>query len=197
MKLHLFQGFKADRRLSMDIYAQRLFSELNTTTLDTHLFRPMSRLESYSESRFVMRYLRYVGYPNQARNYCKTDVDAHDVRHILDHGYSHLLKALQSSSGSHPTSSVPKTCVTVHDLIPILAWRGRFGRDHVARRPRLALHSAKYLSSATKLFAVSSNTANDLHTEFDIPTSRIEVVPSPLDTAFVRAPESKIREFNI
>ena len=56
-------------------------------------------------------------------------------------------------------------------------------------------HSAKHLASATKLFADSSNTANDLHAEFDIPMNRIEVVPAPLDTGFVRSSEFEISEF--
>ena len=142
-----------------------------------------------------MRYLRYVDYPKQARHYCATDVDAEDVVHVLDHGYAHLMDSVQNSSGSSAHSIGPKTCITVHDLIPILAWRGRFGREHAGRRPRLALYSAKHLASATKLFAVSSNTANDLHAEFDIPMNRIEVVPAPLDTGFVRSSEFEISEF--
>ncbi len=197
MKVHLFQGFAADHRLSMDIYAQRVFAELRSQSLSAEMYKPISSLERFATSRLLMRYLRYVRYPQLARNYCRHKVSHDAVRHILDHGYAHLLPAV-SVSQKHGGTLAPacaRTVVTVHDLIPLLAWRGRFGAQHIGRKPTLALYSAQFLSTASKLIAVSANTANDLTTELGIPAKRIEVVHSPLDANFVRSSKADIEVF--
>ena len=105
----------------MDIYAERLFGELQKMPLDARLFRPSSRVERYADSRFVMRYLRYLDYPRQVRQYCATDVDVEDVVHVLDHGYAHLLGSVQSNSRSSSLSSKVEIIYQPNSLILLVS----------------------------------------------------------------------------
>ncbi len=195
MKVRLLKGYAEDRRQSMDIYAERLYQELTHRLPDVALVQPHSALEQLSHSKFVMRYLRYVAFPRWVgRPIADLTGDQH-IAHILDHGYAHLIKSIKLAAGDRSKTNSTKVCVTVHDLIPLLAWEGRLGTQHKGRKPALAMHSANHLRQADMIFSVSHSTANDLMELLEIPARKIEVVPAPIPDEFCRVSDSSIRSF--
>lgn len=184
MDIRLYQCFAADHRVSMDIYADRVGDGLRQIGHTVQQFRPEAWLERYKNNRLAMRWLRYVEYPKQLARLRANDANTALVHHVVDHGYAHLVNAVDAS----------RSFISVHDLIPILAWRGRFGSQHKGRKPVLALHSAKKLKQFGRLIASSQNTADDLVRELDIPASQIEVVPLPLAKDFIRCADAQIEK---
>ncbi len=115
-----------------------------------------------------MRAARYLAYPRQASR-CQGDLN-----HILDHGYAHLLSVLDPG----------RTVVTVHDIIPILAGRGRIPGARLPRRSWLAEWTARHYRRAARLIAVSEQTKYDLVEHCGCDPARIEVVHGGLDPVF-------------
>lgn len=166
-----YRGFASDRRMSMDIYADSLTSALGSTDLQVSSFKPESPLEKYATSTYLMRYLRYWHYPQTVR---ETKADIH---HVLDHGYAHL----------YPKLSGGKSCVTVHDLIPLLNWKGAFKTidgDKVIRRPWLNMKSLSYLKFFDRIVAISQSTKADLIEHLALPATKIEVIPPVISSCF-------------
>ena len=54
------------------------------------------------------------------------------------------------------------TIITVHDIIPILAWRGHIKNFNYPHKPILFEYSINSLKNATHIIAVSKNTKKDL-----------------------------------
>jgi glycosyltransferase involved in cell wall biosynthesis len=77
-----------------------------------------------------------------------------------------------------------RTVVTVHDMIPILGWRGIVPGLSYGRRPRLAEYSFNYLRRARALITVSEATKRDLVMFLDCEPGRITVAPNGLEPAF-------------
>ena len=145
MKICHYRCFNADQRISMENYADALQASLSKSKFEVEPFSPRSRLETYPKSRLIMRYLRYLHYPRLITN-CHAD-----IHHVLDQGYAHLLPKLNPG----------KTCVTVHDLIPMLAWKGVLGAQGKTKqqKPRLNFYSLSFLSKFDHIIAVSQSTA--------------------------------------
>ncbi len=152
MTVTLFRDFLEDQRTSMEIYANELSGALRPF-LDGKLrlqeYRPAplpfpKRFDALNRIR--MRLSRYISYPCKARHY------QGDINHISDHGYSHLLHILDPA----------RTIVTVHDIIPILHWKGSIYGMKTNRRPWLNEFSFKSLKRAKHIIAVSENTKADL-----------------------------------
>lgn len=183
--LNQYLGFEADRRLSMEIYAQALSGLEHDLRLN--VVRPRSVLENFSASRLVMRYLRYWHYPRMVRN---VDVDLH---HILDHGYAHLQPSLTRSSAD------AKTCVTVHDLIPLLTWNGTLrsakGEQLPTRKPILNLHSLSFISNFDRVLTISQSTKADLIKHLSIDAEKIDVIPPVIDQVFQAQQASEVVKF--
>jgi len=172
--------FDADQRISMQIYADSLNKALSgIKELELNRFKPTSKLSRFSNNRTLMRYLRYYHYPRSVAG-----VDA-DIHHVLDHGYAHLQAKL--GKGMH--------CVTVHDLIPLLTWRGLIESSSPIRKPILNLHSLSYLSKFDKIITISQSTADDLVEYLDIEPQRISVIPPVIGDHFVRSSELAINTF--
>lgn len=94
-----------------------------------------------------------------------------DVFHILDGSNADLVMAC----GGRPT------VVTVHDVIPHLRLRGRFGRRRASLPARHLLRRlADGVRTADRLVAVSSHTARDLALILNVPPPRVDVVPVAL-----------------
>jgi hypothetical protein len=86
-----------------------------------------------------MRIARYLGYPSQAWR------RRGDLNHIIDHGYGHLIWVLGAK----------RTIVTVHDLIPLLLWKGAIPGAKPDRPHLLAELSFRALKRARHLIANS------------------------------------------
>lgn len=116
----------------------------------------------------MMRLSRYVGYPWQAK------VLRADVNHILEHGYAHLLQVLDPD----------RTIVTVHDLIPLLAWRGRIPGMTYPHRPYLAEYSVGFLRNARYVVTISENTKRDVIEHVRCKPDQVKVIYNGIDEVF-------------
>jgi len=172
VNVRLFRPFSDDRRLSMEVYADGLAEALREG------FKSRCRVEEYQPTplrwpradSLRMRLSRFGAYPIQARR------AQGQINHILDHGYGHLLYALD----------VRRTVVTVHDLIPLLRWLGRIQGATLTRRPWLNLLSFRALRRAARLVADSHNTMRDLIAYARCDPHRIRVIHPGVDAIFRR-----------
>ena len=129
-------------------------------------------------SSWSMRFARYVAYPMQAR------ARRGDINHIVDHGYGHLLHVLNPR----------RTVVTVHDVIPVLAWRKVIANHGVAHRPLLAEYALAATKKAARVIAVSQNTKNDLVQHLGFSAERISVIHNGVSEEFRRLdPAARLR----
>lgn len=181
MNIQLYGCYDADRRLSMDIYARQLHQGFTDGGHRCTLFTPQHQLERWPDSRFTMRYLRYMAYAKQLRPLqTKPEVD-----HIIDHGYAHLYGRL----------SAKVKAVTVHDLIPYLTWQGEIPSDAAPRKPRLNVFSLNYLDRFDKIITVSHSTANDLTEHWQLSKDRISVIPPVIADYFAPVDSAKVASF--
>ena len=170
-QLLLFRDFVEDRRLSMERYAAQLAAALGgalpagwqLAEFRPSLPRALAALPVPARQR--LRLARYLAYPLAAHG------RPGDLNHVLDQGYGHLSYALPHA----------RTVVTVHDLIPLLRWKGAIRGVVRGRRPWLNELSLKALRRAAHLIAVSESTRRDLMRHLGCAPDRISVVYSGLD----------------
>ena len=168
-RVSIFRDFAEDGRTSMDVYADGLSTALRDFAggrfeVRDQLPRPLNFLPGNAFT-LRMRISRQFYYPWFARN------RRGDVNHIVDHGYAHLLRTLDPE----------RTVVTVHDLIPLLSWKGLLqGPVRYPHRPVLFERALGYLRSAGCVLAVSENTKRDLIAHCGCRPERISVVYSGL-----------------
>ena len=187
MNVTHYSGFKSDNRLSMDIYASSLAKELVHSHIQLETFKPKSRFERFSGNKYLMRYLRYVAYPLQLPKAAK------GVHHVLDHGYAHLYSKLGPG----------KKCITAHDLIPLLHWKGKLGlspSDSVLNQSRIAkpalnMYSLSFLKHFDRVISVSESTKNDLLEYLDIPVEKIAVIPPIISPLFKTIESAQVAAF--
>ncbi len=166
--LVLFRDFVEDKRTSMDVYGDRLeegLAHCGGTAFRVNRFQPTPLWQERALNRppgvWNMRLSRYLAYPIQARSRQGA------VNHVLDHGYAHLLHALDPR----------RTVVTVHDLIPYLTWHGRIDSPGgQAHRPVLSEFSLRSAKRAAKVVAVSESTRDDLVDHLGFEREKIAVV---------------------
>ncbi len=166
----LFRNYGEDERFSMEVYADGLAKALRTHfpgRCHLHEFIP-TLPKGLRAGLWGMRLARYGIYPWQARGH------QGQINHIIDPGYGHLLYRLDPR----------RTVVTVHDLIPLLAWRGEIPGHPRGKRPWLNLFSFKALRRAQHLIADSENTRRDLVNILAIPDDRIRVIYPGIDPQF-------------
>ena len=118
--------------------------------------------------RFDSAWSRYVTYPRSLRH--RTSA----VFHILDHGYSQLIRHLDPD----------RTVVTCHDLIPLLAGEGLVPikvPSTVVRtfRARIAL-----MARARRVVAITETTKATLERYTAVPSERISVIPYGVNSNF-------------
>lgn len=149
----------------MEIYADHLYSQLATQMpagLTIEQYQPkignwVARLPETCNTK--MRVARYWSYPRQAKKLKA------GLFHILDHGYAHLLPALDRA----------KALVTVHDIIPILASRS-FLPGVSNKKSYLAEYSFGFIAKFEKIIAVSYSTKQDLVRHLQCSPEKIQVI---------------------
>jgi len=168
----------------MDIYADALTETLrslqacNNLQVNEYIPKIPSWASRTPETlNLRMRLSRYLAYPLQARAHQGT------VNHIIDHGYAHLLHIID------PKRSV----VTVHDLIPLLAWKGVIPGLSYSHYPFLNKVSLNALRKARAIIAVSNSTKNDLINYCKLPEEKISVIHNGLDNCFRSEPAGRRR----
>jgi glycosyltransferase involved in cell wall biosynthesis len=158
----IFRDFEADRRFSMDRYADELVRAFDAAE-EFGGFRLTQFRPKYPDlpigKKWADRIARYVSYPTQVRAHGR------GVNHVIDHAYAHLLASLDHR----------RTVVTVHDLIPIVAFRRNLDSSS-SRRPYLSEYSARYLRRAAIVMADSEATKRDVQEFADVPNEKIRVV---------------------
>lgn len=167
----IYKDFKEDKRLSMDIYANELIGGLKHLHHEVNVFTPkISPIAQLlpSNQNIRMRFARYLSYPSQIKP------QTNNINHIIDHGYAHLMQTLPLN----------KTVVTVHDIIPLLTWKGLIPTLSSSHRPLLVEISLKYLQKARHLFTVSQNTKNDLIKHCNCHPDKITVAHNGLSHEF-------------
>lgn len=184
MKVSLYRCFKADQRISMEVFADGLTAALTASGLTPQSYVPHSSLERFKDSAWVMRYLRYRYYPQWVK---KTNANDTQIHHVTDHGYAHLFPSLKNG----------KKILSVHDLIPLLTWKGVIKKDKngellVNRKPSLNLYSLKFIKSYDHIVTISQSTANDLQQYLNMPAELITVVPPVIDDQYIPASSIQI-----
>lgn len=165
----LLFDFLEDLRLSMDIYGHDLASALRSyPSHNVQVDEFIPKKPSRANGRWGMRYARYFSYPRQLPK------NGGVIFHIIDQGYGHLLHSLKGR----------KTVVTVHDLIPILRWKGKLPGIKPGFLPIFNLYSFHALRKADHLIAVSNNTKMDLVRWVGYDPDRISVIYSGIDPIF-------------
>jgi len=170
LTVNLYLDFEEDARRSMEVYANGLFEALRATSPSrgrVEQYRPKYPFGGKWINPWIDRMARYCSYPLQARRHQRA------INHIIDHGYAHLLMALDPR----------RTVITVHDLIPIAANRGKI--PGLRRyRPLLSEFSGRFLRKALWLIAVSQQTKTDLIELCSVPDYKIRVIPQGLSREF-------------
>ena len=174
IKVNIYRTFREDQRISMDMYAYYLDHYIKknyNSVINLSSFTPKMMISKFLPSKLKMRFARFIEYPYQIRkNYQK-----YEINHIIDHGYSHLIR--------YPLNK-KNTIVTVHDIIPILAWRGFIPNFRYPNKPRLVEYSINSLKNAAHIIAVSQNTKKDLIEHCGIKNDNISVIYNGCNSSF-------------
>jgi glycosyltransferase involved in cell wall biosynthesis len=170
----LFRDFLEDNRTSMEIYSDKLESTLkpiakNFININSYTPSISNWLSKYKLPFGIsMRYARYFSYPNQAKK------NQGKINHIIDQSYAHLLNTINSR----------QTVITVHDLIPLLAWKGVIPGLEYPHFPLLYKLSIASLNKAKAIIAISKSTKEDLITYCGLDASSITVIHAGVDKRF-------------
>jgi glycosyltransferase involved in cell wall biosynthesis len=124
--------------------------------------RWISRLWNHEQSvRLESAIARYALYPMSIRG------QTADLFHVLDHGYGHLVKALDPS----------RTVVTCHDLVPLLSADRRIPIAVPASVVKTFRFRINSMARASRILADSEATRDSLLEYTDIPSTKITVIP--------------------
>lgn len=173
-RLVLFRDFVEDNRLSLDLYADYLYSGITQQTawpLQVSEVQPkIAGLAKYLPDRMQlkMRWSRYLGYPRQARG------KGGDINHIIEIGYAHLVRVLDPK----------KTVVTLHSTLPLVTWNNPQSRWSYSHRPRLLEYSIRHLKRVARIISVSETLKRELLQYSDCREEQITVIPFGLDDSF-------------
>lgn len=173
-KIVFFRDFAEDGFTSMEVYADHLARGVaqewsKICQIDQYRPRILPSIAALPIGPLQrLRIARYLGYPWQAWR------RRGDLNHVIDNGYGHLIWALGPE----------RTIVTVHDLIPLLLWKGAIPGVEPDRPHPLAEFSLRALKRAVHLIAISENTKRDLIRHLGYDAERITVIYWGIDPLF-------------
>lgn len=179
--LTLYRDFIEDNRLSMEVYADNLVRSLNLIagdSINVNHYRPLipEWMVKYKVSHAIkIRFARYFSYPITARK------NQGAINHIIDQSYAHLLNVIDST----------RSVITVHDLIPLLAWKGKIPGMSYPHYPFLFKFAIASLHKAHTIIAVSHSTKKDLVTYCGLKDSNIIVIHNGIDSGFRSFPKKE------
>ncbi len=101
-----------------------------------------------------------------------------DLFHILDHSHAHLINSLAAQ----------KTIVTCHDIIPLLASRGKIDIPVTPNARRAFPRIVERLERARAVIAISESTKGNLLEHTRVPEERIHVVYYGVNPNFTPTP---------
>ena len=181
----LLRDFKEDNRISMDLYADFLSEGISKHYPDDYLVSEFfPKVPKYlspfpDRSNNKMRTLRYLSYPSQTKQLSQ------GVFHIIEHGYAHLLKE---------DNLRDKGVVTVHDLIPMMKWKGMISGMKPGGKPSFSMYSLSFIENARKIIAISGNTKKDLVNLLGLNPNKIDVIYYGVGSEFMPNKEVSQRE---
>jgi glycosyltransferase involved in cell wall biosynthesis len=114
----------------------------------------------------ALRWNRFVSFPRSLRPPARGF-------HILVHAHANLIRRLPRE----------RTVITVHDIMPVLKWRGRLAASR-GRPPLFNLWSFSHLRRAAAIAADSHATKQDLVEVLACDPARIHVIPPGIDACF-------------
>lgn len=175
--------------LSMDTYTDNLVTELKrlrpTWKITEIAPQPWSHCQKnlWGSGTGIRKY--YERLWNHPRQVCKVDGD---IYHIIDHSNAHVTYWLKSID--------KPIVVTCHDLVQfvypeILKGLSRFAALSMASWQ----YSVKGMRCASRIVAVSSNTAQDAQHFLGLKAHQITVVPNGVEASFRRLPLAEIQPF--
>lgn len=177
----IYRDFVEDKRISMDVYADNLVNALKSNYLslyDINSFTPsMPKLLTSLKIPLGIhiRFSRYLSYPLQAKKI------QGQINHIIDQSYAHLLNVIDGQ----------KTIVTVHDLIPLLAWKGKIFDYTYPHFPLFFKLTIESLKKAKSIIAVSHSTKKDLIDHCGLKPDNIKVIHNGIDSRFCTFSDNK------
>ena len=180
--VRLLRDFKEDNRISMDVYADFLAKGINrhfSDEFEVSEYTPNvpKNFRFISNKNLKMRLLRYASYPSQIKSFNQ------NIFHIIEHGYAHLLNRENIKD---------RAIVTVHDLIPMMQWKGRIQGMESGIKPVGSIYSLNRLENAKRIIAISENTKKDLIELLGLNPNKIEVIYYGIGEEFqVNKTESK------
>jgi len=166
--VHLVRGPLATRSISMEVYADSVRDALRRAVPSRWAVDDIRSPEPPNATSRALRWNRFVSFP---RSLPWTA----GVYHIVDHAYAHLVRRLPRE----------RTIVTVHDIIPVLKWKGKLAASRGVP-PLLNLWSFSHLRSAAGIAADSRATKRDLVELLGCDPAAIAVVPPGVDACFRR-----------
>lgn len=169
IQVTFINNYKQDHRISMNNYARELSTSLISDFSHAVMVEDFSpRLDLKRAGKWQMRYARYGLYPRALPGVMS------GIFHITDHSYGHLIHSLGKAT----------TVVTVHDLIPLLRWKGFFHSEPRGIPPILNLYSLNALRNANHLISVSETTKIDLIKYLGCRPDQITVIHSGVNDSF-------------
>lgn len=187
IRVSLFRDLPEERRLSMEIYADRLAEGLRKhftpeLEIDEVKLVPGGGAEVGDghprgvAARWSAGVRRFVTYPRVARSL------QGDVNHIIDHSYADLAFRLDRR----------RTVVTCHDLVllkrEVLALNPK-GYSRLAMN-RFRWYSLRGLERASHVIAISESTRRDLAEHTRCSPDRIAVIPYGVGRSFCPHPDA-------
>jgi glycosyltransferase involved in cell wall biosynthesis len=150
----------------MQVYGESVRAALSRLAPSDWIVDDLRSPEPSSGRANALRWNRFVSFPRSLR-------PAAGVFHILDHAHAHLIRRLPRE----------RTVVTVHDIMPIVKWRGRLSGSR-GRPPLLNLWVFSHLRRAAAIVADSVSTKNDLVALLGCDPALITVIPPGIDPCF-------------
>lgn len=169
-KVFLIGPSKSDNNLSMNYYLNKLF----TYTINSNKNFLIYKLEH--NLNFFLRRLKI---PNNIKIhlhkyiFLNFNIPKTDILHFTDHVYFNPFFKKKS-----------RIIVTVHDIIPYLAWKKILPGLHYPHFPLFFYISMKCLKYADEIIVVSNSTKFDLVKYFNIHHDRINVIYLGIDNLF-------------
>ena len=162
----LLRDFREDNRISMDVYADFISKGISKYFSDefevSEYIPKVPKIFGYIPNKNLkMRLLRYSSYPSQIRGFNQ------NIFHIIEHGYAHLLNKKNIRN---------RAIVTVHDLIPMMKWKGLIQGMESGNNPVGSIYSLNCLENAKQIIAISENTKKDLVQLLGLNPNKIEVI---------------------
>lgn len=171
--------------VSMKRYAQELTQSLRNLNLPGWEYESLTchHIELIAKlvpgtlgSQSAERLGRLVRYPLVARK------AQGDLFHILDHSHAHLLDSLAAQ----------KSIITCHDIIPLLASRGKIDIPVTPNARRTFPRIVERLERAQAVIAISESTKANLLEHTRVPEERIHVVYYGVNPNFTATPPTAI-----